>query len=54
MGKDKPKDDPLKKQREEILRRENQINRGSHSCGCGQSFGTALLLEIHELGCDGE
>lgn len=48
------KDDPLKDQRQEVEKTERQINQGSFSCGCGESFGSALLLEIHETGCDGE
>lgn len=53
MGKDKPKDDPLKKERERIERTERQIKGGSYACGCGESFGSALLLDIHGAGCDG-
>lgn len=54
MGRDKPKDDPLKKEREKVEKTQRQIQKGSYVCGCGASFGSALLLEIHETGCDGE
>lgn len=54
MGRDNPKDDPLKNERKKVEKTERQIQRGSFTCGCGASFGSALLLEVHEVGCDGE
>ena len=47
-------DDAMRKQREAAAKTERQINRGSYVCGCGASFGSELLLTLHETGCDGE
>ena len=56
MGKDKDAgkkaDDAMKKQQDAVKKTENQINRGSFACGCGASFGSQLLLDIHATGCD--
>jgi hypothetical protein len=59
MGRDKDDDaakkaaEAMKKQEKAVRKTENQINKGSHVCGCGKSFGSALLLDIHMMGCDG-
>lgn len=50
----KRKEDPLKNERTKVEKTERQINQGSFTCGCGASFGSAVLLEIHETGCNGE
>ncbi len=47
-------DDAMRKQREAVAKTERQIRRGSHACGCGASFGSELLLTLHQAGCDGE
>ena len=42
----------MKDQQDAVRKTENQINRGSHVCGCGSSFGSSLLLDLHMLGCE--
>jgi hypothetical protein len=49
----KKADDAMKKQRDAVKKTENQINKGSFACTCGDSFGSQLLLNIHLMGCDG-
>lgn len=56
MGRNKDEADKaaeaMKRAQEAIRKTENQINKGSYSCGCGASFGSQLLLDIHATGCD--
>lgn len=49
----KKADEAMRRQSEKLRKTENQINRGSYACGCGKSFGSQLLLDIHSIGCDG-
>lgn len=49
---DKKAAEAMRKEQEKVRKTENQINKGSFSCGCGASFGSQLLLNIHEIGCD--